>query len=448
MHYSILCESLNHHFRDTVQRLLIASILCNVFLVTLLEKSSSAASPEGKLASSMTSTDWPHWRGAEYNGISSENDWVTNWPEDGPPILWKKQIGKGFSSFSVVGERVYTMGYREKESGEKGDVVYCIDAETGKTVWEYFYACKLVANLHEGGPASTPTISDGRVYTVSKEGHFLCLDATKGKLLWERSFKDDLDGKMPSWGFSCSPLVVDDLVIVDAGRTAAFDRKTGKLVWKTEAFYPGYGSVVPFSPPDGKPSSKLLAVLNNDFLLILNQSDGKEVTRRKWTTSFKTSACTPTILQDKIFISTGYRRGCLLLQYKNGKLTDLYENKKLCNHMNASVLLDGCWYGFNGNSHNSRNVTLTCLDYKSGEQLWKQRGMGCGSLLVAGGKLLCLSDDGDLVVVEPSRKKFKEVAKAKVIDGKCWTVPVLSGGRVFIRTAMGDVVCVDLRRKK
>jgi outer membrane protein assembly factor BamB len=251
---------------------------------------------------------------------------------------------------------------------------------------------------------------------------------------------------MPEWGFSGSPLVDGDFVIVDAGRVAAYDRATGHVRWKTEEFAAGYGTPVAFDDPRGTgAAARLVAVLNNECLIVLRRDDGHVVARRKWTTQYQTSATTPTVVGDTLFISTGYRRGCLLARLTSTGLETIYENRQMCNHMNNCVLWDGHWYGFDGSSHRSRTATLTCMDYQTGEVQWARPGLGCGSLMVAGGKLVCLSDDGELVIVEPTPQRYHELARAKILDGRSWTVPVLSGGHVFARDASGQLVCADLR---
>ncbi len=245
--------------------------------------------------------DWPHWRGPDDNGVSRETEWnFDHWPEDGLPVLWQQSIGVGFSSISVAKERAYSMGYANGK-----DTVWCFDAIDGKEKWHFSYEAKLVDNLHEGGPAATPTVEGNRVYTVSKEGLLLCLSADEGQELWRAEFQKRFDVKMPDWGFSCSPLILDDLLIVDAGCTAAFDKLTGAVRWKTEKFKPGYGSAVSFTH-DGQ---RLIAVLNNEYLLVVRADDGSEVDKFPWVTDYATSSTTPIVDGDTIFISTGYNRG-------------------------------------------------------------------------------------------------------------------------------------------
>lgn len=382
--------------------------------------------------------DWPNWRGPTHDGISQETGWRSTW-ETEPATVWKKSIGTGFSSLSTRSGKLYTMGHNDGE-----DTVYCLNAATGEEIWTYSYPCDLIANLHEGGPAATPTIDGDRVYTVSKEGHFFCFDADTGQVHWQKKFTDQFDVKRPDWGYACSPYIWNDLVIVDAGCTAAFNKQTGEVVWQTEKFRPGYGSAISFKH-DGE---DLIAVLNNDVLLVVRARDGREIARTPWETSYITTSTTPIIAPDgTIFISTGYRRGCARFKLTGGKLEPIYENTNLSNHMNNSVLWGGHLYGFDGNSHAARLVNLTCLDYETGETQWQHRGLGCGSVMLADDKLILLSDKGKLVIAEATPEAYQPLAEAQILTGKCWTVPVLSGGYLYARNAAGDLVCVDLRMK-
>jgi outer membrane protein assembly factor BamB len=444
----------------------------NLLLIAVLagcSDANSAADPprpkdkSADLVSDGTAIDWPRWRGANQDGVSLEAGWSATWPQGSPPIRWTADIGIGFGSMSVVDGRVFTMGHNPQSStltsvsagGEQVaadalkrgiDTVWCLDSKSGDVLWSHTYPCLLVDNLHEGGPAATPTVYDGRVHSLSKEGHLVCLDVATGDVIWQRRLPDDLGVPMPEWGFSGSPLVEGDLVVVDGGRVAAYHRLTGEPVWQTEKFKPGYGTPVSFDDPSGgDPPLRLVAVLNNECLVVVRLSDGQEVARRKWTTQYDTSATTPVVVGDTIFVSTGYRRGCMLARLTGRRLETIYENREMCNHMNNSVLWNGHWYGFDGNSHRSRTATLTCLDYVTGEVKWAERGLGCGSLIVAGGKLVCLSDDGELAIVDASPQGYRELARAKILEGRCWTSPVLSGGHVYARNAEGTLVCVDLR---
>jgi outer membrane protein assembly factor BamB len=380
--------------------------------------------------------DWPWWRGPDRNGISRETKWSTDWPAGGPKQLWRVSIGTGFSSMAVVRDKLYTMGH----SGGS-DTVFCLDAERGNEIWKYSYPCKLVDNLHEGGPAATPTVDGDRLYTISKEGHLFCFDANTSDVIWKAEFQPLFGVRMPEWGFSASAVVLGEKLIVDAGRLVAFNKMTGEVIWKTEPQRPGYGTPTRFTH-DGE---ALIAWIGNDALVVVRALDGSLVDQAPWQTDFATSACTPIVHEGAIFISTGYNRGCALFDLKGGRLAQRYENKAMRNHMAASVLWQGHLYGFDGNSHNASSVHLKCIEFATGKEKWKHRGLGCGTLMMAGERLIVLSDQGELVIAPVSAEGFGPIARAQVLEGRCWTVPVLSRGRLYCRDAAGDLVCVALR---
>ena len=381
--------------------------------------------------------DWPRWRGPTADGISRETNWRDNWNDQPPKVLWEAELGKGYSSFAVSDGRVYTMGHRDGR-----ETVWCFDAATGKVLWSHSYPGQLNDNLHTGGPAATPTVDGERVYTLGKEGKLHCLDRRDVKVLWQHDLTELLGVDVPEWGFACSPLVVGEKLVIDAGRIVAFNKDNGQIIWQTERHRAGYGSAVALAHA-GTP---LVAVFNNDALLVLRLADGSQVARQNWTTDFVTTAATPIVDGDRIFISSGYRTGCAMYQLADGKLRQLYRNRDMCNHMNNCVLWQGHLYGFDGNSHNARNVRLVCLDAATGKEKWAHRGLGCGSLMLADSKLLILSDDGNLVLAAASPDGYQELARAKVLDATCWTVPVLAQGRIYCRNDQGQMVCIDVSK--
>ena len=269
------------------------------------------------------------------------------------------------------------------------DVIWCLDTNSGATLWRHGYPAKLIDILHEGGPAATPTLHDGRGYTVSKEGHFVCFDINTGAPFWTKELVQELGVKMPYWGFSGSPLIFEGVVIVEAGKTVAFDRLTGELVWQTENYRAGYSSPIVFPHP--QTNEPLIASLNNDVLLIVRAKDGSEVAQAPFVTAHPTNACTPIVQGDTIFLSSGYNRGCTLFRLTGTELEVQYDNRNMRNHMNSCVLRDGYLYGFDGNSHTRRNAMIKCINHETGEIAWKERGYGVGSLLLAADKLIALS---------------------------------------------------------
>lgn len=388
--------------------------------------------------------DWPNWRGPRHDGISRETNWRSDWDSRPPQRLWKTNVGTGFSSVSVVGDRLFTMGNRpHPESGEPHDFVFCRSTETGEAVWEHSYPCEFTDGYHEGGPGSTPTVEGELVFTLGRRGQLFCLQSATGAVVWSQNLADDLGVEMGEWGFTCSPLVLGEKLLVEAGRTAAYDKRTGERLWQTKKFRPGYGSPVPFQHQ----GETLIAVLNNDALVVLRASDGTILDEYPWETSYVTTSATPIVSADTLFISSGYNKGCALVRLEGGQLKYVYENRLMRNHFNNSVLYDGKLYGMDGNSHSARLVQVVCMDWATGRVHWSERGFGCGSLTVAGDKLLILSDDGQLAVAEASPKQYRELGRVQALRGRCWTVPVLAHGRIYCRNAAGNVVCLEVRNR-
>ncbi|MCP4783091.1 MAG: PQQ-binding-like beta-propeller repeat protein [Fuerstiella sp.] len=382
--------------------------------------------------------------GPRLDGVSHETGWSTDWPDEGLSRIWTKEVGIGFSSVSVVDGRLYTMGHADGQ-----EAVWCLDEKTGEEIWSHQYPAELNANLYDGGPGATPTIHGDYAYTLSVDGRALCLQRKTGQVIWQRDLKDDLNVDMHEWGFNASPYILDDNVLFQGGRLVAYDKLKGDLVWRSEEHRAGYGSVRAFSH-NGR---LLLANLDCDGLRISNASDGSLVAFQEWKSPFGTNSTTPIVVNDMIYISSGYNVGCALFQLTKDDASDsddtlqlqqVYVSKRMRNHFNNSILFEGHLYGLDGNSNLGRVVTLTCMDFSTGEVRWKERGLGCGSLMIADGKLVILSEDGLLVVAKASPDSYQEIARSEFLSGRCWTMPLLLNGRVFGRNAAGRLVCAGL----
>ncbi len=381
---------------------------------------------------------WPCWMGNKHDGISEESGWSTLWPEGGLREVWRAEVGIGFSSVSIADGRLFTMGHTEGV-----ETVYCLDALTGKTVWNHDYPSALVDNLYEGGPGSTPTIDGDHVYTLGKEGQLICFRRTGGEIVWQRQLQEDLGVELPEWGFNSSPFILGDQLILEGGRVVSYEKLSGEILWKTEKHTAGYGSAALLT----REQQRRIATLDSDAVRIIDPTDGRELDSFPWTSPFRTNSTTPIVHGDTIFVSTGYQVGCGLFRLVDDKLELLYDNRDMRNHFNNSILYDGLLYGFDGNSNFGRVVNLVCMRHDTGEVQWKKSGLGCGSLMIADGKLVILSDDGDLVIAKTNTMEFEEIARATILDGRCWTVPVLLGGHVYARNAAGNLVCVKLPPK-
>jgi outer membrane protein assembly factor BamB len=381
--------------------------------------------------------DWPRWRGPDLNGISKEKHWTTAWPKDGPTQLWKASVGIGFSSVAVAQGRVFTLG-----NANAAESVYCLDAKTGRELWKHSYPCSLDPEYHEGGPGATPTVDGNRVFTLGKRGHLFCFEAKNGKVIWQKNLMTELGIGKPRWGFAGSPLVEGDLLILNAGDAGiAFNQATGKVIWRSATNAGGYATPVPFTFA----GDHCVAIFSAKALVGVRVKDGQVLWRHPWETKWDINIADPILVDDKMFISS-FDRGCALLQLTSSDPKVAWQNKSMANHFNSCVLSKGYLYGIDGNTDQAQR-DLRCVELATGQVKWKHEGLGLGSLMAADGKLIILSERGELVIAEASPEAFKPLARAQVLGGKCWTVPVLANGRIYCRNAQGSLLCLDVRGK-
>ncbi len=392
-------------------------------LIALLGTTTLAAQEQAR-----SQYSWPQWRGPARDGISRE----TKWRADGEAeTLWSVDVGLGYSTVVVAAGKLYTQGHSKSEGQ---DTVYCLDAMTGEQQWRHRFAASTMAKFHPGGSLATPAIDGDRLFVASRQGKFFCLDTGTGKPRWHKDVVKEHQAKIPTWGLAASPMLLEDMVVLNAGRVLAFSR-AGKLLWKSKDSGHAYSTPTWFEHR-GKPR---LAVFNGAGLVILDQKTGREIARSKWQTKYDVNAATPVVLGDKIFISSGYNRGCAMLQFDGKKLKSLWENREMRTQMSGCVAYQDHLFGFD-------EGTVKCLDLE-GEVLWSKRGLGKGALVLAGDKLLMLSNRGQLAIAEASGEEYRELSKARVLKpgGIQWTTPVLCNGLVYCRSNRGQLVCVDRR---
>jgi len=387
-------------------------------------------------AAAQQSHDWPQWRGPNRDGISTETNWSFNWPREGPRRLWAAKVGVGWSGVAVAGNRVFTMG----NVGDVDDVL-CLDANTGRLLWEVPYVCLAADPNGYPGPRCTPTVDGRLVFTLSRRGDLACINAETGALIWGKQLVNELGARVPHWGFSGSPLVEGPLLIVETGAAGrslmAFDKLTGRLVWANGNDSAAYSSPVAFDHG----GARLVAMFSASGLTLRNGRDGRVTGTSPWKTSYNVHAATPVLLgMNRVFISSGYGSGCAMLQVTNGALRQLWTSKQMRNHVASCVLFDDHLFGFDDN----QNAQLRCISVANGNVRWAVPTLGKGSLMLAGDKLIILTDRGRLVVADAATDTYRERASAQVIGGRdTWAPPVLSRGRIYLRS-LTDLVCLDV----
>lgn len=398
-------------------------------------------------AQAMAQTDaktesWPRFRGAANTDRSPDTGLLKKWPEDGPKRVWLfKKAGSGYSGFSIQGGRLYTMGTRDEST-----IMLCLDVASGEELW----ASKVGSILSNGwgdGPRSTPTVAGDRIYTVSGRGDILCVSAKDGKKLWSNRMRK-FRGRVPQWGFSESLLVDGDQVICTPGgrkgAVVALKADSGEKIWQCEEFMgqPDYSSTVVAEIHGKKQYVRLL----QNKLGGLDPKTGKLLWSVDWVG--RTAVCpTPIVEGNQIYVTSGYRAGCMLVEVsEDWKAKILWQNKVMANHHGGVVKVGDHLFGH-------ADTGWVCQNWKSGEQVWRERGLRKGAIHYADGMLYCLEEgSGTLALVEASTKEYSEVSRFRLEPqseirsrrGKIWVHPVVVGGRLFLRD-QEYIYCYDVR---
>lgn len=394
--------------------------------------------------------DWPQFRGPNRDGISAETGWNSKWPADGPKRLWRKNVGVGSSGVAISSGRLFTTGWTVERGGQKGtETLYCFDAETGAELWQQSYPADGFTHDHEGGSGATPTVANGRVYTLSRSGRLGCWDAATGKEIWRKDLVADFGGKPPFYGYGASPFVFDGKVVVTAGgkdgSTLALDTATGATHWKSGKDEAAYATPVLLSLR----GSAALAVFNFAGLVVMDAADGRELSRQPWTTMSprrsSINASTPVADGSRLFLSSGYGVGCALLDVSSHPPALIWRNQNLVLHYTTPVLYNGHLYGFHTPNEWFGEGALRCVRWTTGEVVWEHARPGWGSLIVADGKLIILGRRGELIVANAAPEGYRELARAQVLGGTTRAEPVLSQRRLYLKNVAGELSCYDLR---
>ena len=372
-------------------------------------------------------TDWPQFRGLQRDGVSSETGLLKSWPAEGPRILWKAPAGEGYSHMAVSRERLFTL-----YGVDGNDFAVAYDAATGRPAWITLLGPKFINEQGGNGPRSTPTVDGDMVYTLTATGQLSALNAADGKRVWERDLIRELGTILPGYGFSTSPLVEGNLLLVDVGGAsgkslAAFDKKTGATVWATQNEGAGYSAPIAITVG----GVRQVIFFTSRAVLSVSPRNGELFWRVPWPPENGVNAAMPVfVAPDKLFVSSEYSAGAALFKIKaaDGKASadEVWTTRKMKNPFSSSVLHNGYIYGFD-------NAILKAIDVATGEEAWKQSGFGGGSLIVADGQLVVLSERCKLSLVEATPAGYREKGSAQLLSGRCFTAPTLANGRLYLR---------------
>lgn len=399
------------------QRFFLTAVVCILFL---------------SVSVSNTFGDWPQWRGPDRNGISEESDWDPAALANGPPVLWRADVGLGYSGVAVKGDRLYTMGNIRGQ-----DVVTCLDARTGREIWSYSYPAR---SMQYPGPRATPTIDGDAVYTLSSDGQLLCLSADRGKVRWQKDIVAEFGARPPTWGFAGSLVVEGDLLLMNAGPSGlALSKRNGQPVWASGAGTGGYATPVLYTQ-NGK---RYAAIFGRRAIYGVEVQTGRQAWSYPWVTGNDVNAADPLVFEDRVFISSNYGAGSALIDISGRRPKLLWKNGSMNSHFSSFVLIDGYIYGNDGFA-GRRSGVFRCLDGETGREMWSEK-LGFGSLIAADGKLILLTEQGDLHIAWATPSGYREVSRARsILSSSCWTPPVLCDGRMYLRNHRGELACLDM----
>lgn len=401
------------------------------------------------LAPAARAADWPQWLGPNRDAISPERGADRLLAK--PVWLWTNAVGLGVSSPVVSAGRVFTLGHVRGPDKRGTDTVFCLSASTGELVWRHSYPCRTCVSqdVQFDGPRSTPTVDGDRVCTLSLEGHLLCLEVASGKVIWSRELTRDFGGRIPVYGYCCSPLVYRHLLLVEVNAPGAshvaLDKQTGEVVWKATGLNVTCASPV-LTQIDGQDCA---VFLGSDAVLGADPLTGRTLWRHgTWGHAWMGQV----VHSNLVFVANAsLPRGCGLIRIEGGKPRVVWEDrgKKFQTLHNNAIIHDGHIYGIDNTgtdlqSNDNTRSRLKCLALETGEVKWVQERFGWSNLLLFDGKLLIWRQVGELVIADATPTGYREIARHQLLEGRSWTVPALAGGQLFVRNNAGALACYQL----
>jgi outer membrane protein assembly factor BamB len=388
------------------------------------------------IAGPAAAEDWPRWRGPRGDGTWQAPPLPDRWPAGRPRRVWAQPIGGGYAGLTVAGGRLYTMDHQPGDGTER---VLCFDAADGKPLWRHAYPVRYgPLGGYNNGPRAAPTVHDGRVYTLGAVGHFCCLDAATGQLLWMHDTVRDFKARVPEWGFAAAPVIDGERVIIhpgaDGGCLMAFDRRTGREVWRALSDPAGYCTPILIDAPGGRQ----VVAWTPENVHGLDSATGKVLWSIPYQVTYGVAIATP-VYRDGIVFVTGYWEGSKAIRL-GPKPTDaalLWQDaKQLLGLMAQPLERDGHLYTLD------HKRGLVCTELATGKHLWADHrltppGRNPHATLVWAGvedRALIVNSVGELIVARLSPRGYREESRVKVIDGQVWAHPAFAGRHLFVRS--------------
>ena len=425
--------------------------------------------------------DWPQWMGPQRDGIWREKNILEKFPDQGPEVVWRTKVNRGYCGPAVAGNRLYMMDRQpgpryERKPGDRSipaaagnERILCLDATTGHQIWEHTYDCPYRIG-YPSGPRTTPIVAGTRVYTLGAMGDLLCLDAKDGKVIWKRNLIKDYElSEPPTWGYAAHPLLDGDHLICLVGGTnsavVAFQKDTGKEIWRALT-----AQEIGYAPPviQTIAGKRQLVIWHPDALAGLDPENGKVLWSHKYPATGKpkrpeVTIATPRIAADRIFVTSFYH-GSLLLEVTNNPLgsrlvwdrhstNESSFDEGLHTTMTTPIWKGDYIYGLCGGGE------LRCLEAKTGDRVWESEGAVGGKVGLFAtvffvqneDRIFVWNDQGELILGRLSPKGFEEISKAKLLDTSentrgrdlLWCHPAFANRRAYVHNGK-ELICVEL----
>ena len=390
-------------------------------------------------ALALTAGDWPGFRGPTRDGRLAGVSIATDWAEKKPEQMWRHRVGPGWSSFAVVGKRLFT-----QEQLDADELVVCYDADSGDVIWVHKDTVRFSEKIGGPGPRATPTFHDGKLYVLGATGILNCLDAATGKKVWWRDIAADSGAKVPTWGFASSPLVAQGVVTVFAGAgqgksVLGYHALSGKPAWQAGEGQLSYSSLQP-----ARLAGVDQVLMATDLgLTAFQPAQGTILWNHSWSSDGVQRVVQPAVLNDTDVLlgspfGLGARRLRVAKQGTSWDTQEIWTTRAISPYFNDAVAEGNYLYGFDG-------PFLTCLNLEDGKKKWKARGYGNGQVLLLADQklLLVLSETGFVALVEAAPGGHKEIGRFQAVSGKTWNHPVVAHGKLYVRNSE-EAVCYQL----
>jgi outer membrane protein assembly factor BamB len=383
---------------------------------------------------------WTDFRGPNRAGVYAETEIETAWPAAGLPRLWKQPVGGGYASFTVAEGRAYTIEQRRDR-----EAITAYDVETGRELWTFAYPALFDEIMGGAGPRATPVYRDGLLYSLGANGDLYCLAANTGQPKWSKNILTDNAARNQEWGMAASPLLVDGMVVTTPGGAqgksiVAYDRLTGAPVWHALDDRAGYTSPI-LATLAGR---RQIVWISAQRAVGLAPENGALLWEYAFPAQNDMNCSQPVVVDDaSLLLSSSPGPGAALLEI--AKTGDAYAaravwaNNRMKNKFNSSVLYRGYVYGLD-------DTILACIDARTGELKWKGGRYGYGQLLLAGGYLVIVTEQGDVVLVRATPEGHRELARFSAIEGRTWNIPAIDNGLLLVRNA-SEMACFRLGKR-